>query len=135
MSLPRFPQLRSLPWQWTFSVFLLALYCRVALVQAQPKPPQIAIAYFTDVAQKAGLNAPIAFGGKDTKKYIIETTGSGAAIFDYDNDGWPDIFLANGTTLDGIKLKAQPPTSHLFHNNHDGTFTDVTHAAGLEFTG
>src|ERR1700704_125654 len=134
MSLPRFPQLRSLPWQWTFSVFLLALYCRVALVQAQPKPPQNAIAYFTDVAQKAGLTAPIVFGGKDTKKYIIETTGTGAAIFDYDNDGWPDIFLVNGTTLEGFPA-GEAPTNHLYRNNHDGTFTDVTVKAGLKVTG
>src|SRR6195256_5621944 len=134
MSLPRFPQLRSLPWQWTFSVFLLALYCRVALVQAQPKPPQNAIAYFTDVAQRAGLTAPIVFGGKDTKKYIIETTGTGAAIFDYDNDGWPDIFLVNGTTLEGFPT-GETPTNHLYRNNHDGTFTDVTVKAGLAATG
>jgi hypothetical protein len=73
-------------------------------------------------------------GGSDTKKYIIETTGSGVAIFDYDNDGWPDIFLVNGTTLDAGKASLKP-SSHLFHNNHDGTFSDVTRAAGLEFTG
>jgi enediyne biosynthesis protein E4 len=74
-------------------------------------------------------------GEVDTKKYIIETTGSGVAILDYDNDGWPDIFLVNGTTLDEAKEKTSNPTSHLFHNNHDGTFTDVTQAAGLAFTG
>jgi hypothetical protein len=73
-------------------------------------------------------------GGVDTKKYIIETTGSGVAILDYDNDGWPDIFLVNGTTL-GAGREKDPPTSHLFHNNHDGTFSDVTRAAGLEYSG
>ena len=80
----------------------MVLSCQAPFVQAQTKPPQNAIAYFTDVAQKVGLTAPIVFGGKDTKKYIIETTGTGAAIFDYDNDGWPDIFLVNGTTLEGF---------------------------------
>ena len=60
------------------------------------------IANFTDIAEKAGLTMSNVFGGKDTKKYIIETTGTGVAIFDYDNDGWPDIFLVNGTTLEGF---------------------------------
>ena len=83
------------------------------------------IAYFVDEAAKAGLNAPNTFGGVDTKKFIIETTGTGVAIFDYDNDGWPDIFVVNGTTLDPMPGKKQP-TNHLYHNNHDGTFTDVT---------
>src|SRR5205807_9246456 len=86
-------------------------------------------------AQQAEHRMENVNGGKDTKEYIIETAGSGVAILDYDNDGWPDIFLVNGTTLDGKKGKSEPPTSHLFHNNHDGTFTDVTRAAGLEFTG
>ncbi len=134
MSLPRFPQLRSLLWQWTFSVLLVSLSCRSARAQAQTTPPRNAIAYFTDVAQKAGLTTPIVFGGKDTKKYIIETTGTGAAIFDYENDGWPDIFLVNGTTLEGFP-KGAAPTSHLYRNNHDGTFTDVTVKAGLNATG
>src|ERR1700719_4503011 len=93
------------------------------------------LADFSDIAEKAGLTAQNIFGVVDTKKYIIETTGSGVAIFDYDNDGWPDIFLVNGTTLDVAQEKKLKPTSHLFHNNHDGTFTDVTRAAGLEFTG
>ena len=74
------------------------------------------------------------FGGEDTKKYIIETTGTGVAIFDYDNDGWPDIFLVNGTTLEGFPPD-KAPTNHLYRNNHDGTFTDVTAKAGLTATG
>src|SRR3984893_6192017 len=134
MSLPRFPHLRSLPWQRALSVLLVALSRYVAPAQAQTKPPQNAIAYFTDIAQKAGLTAPIVFGGKDTKKYISETTGPGAAIFDYDNDGWPDIFIVNGTKLEGFP-SGQAPTSHLYRNNHDGTFTDVTVKAGLTVTG
>ncbi len=89
---------------------------------------------FTDQAEKAGLLSLNVFGGKETKKYIIETTGTGVAIFDYDNDGWPDIFLVNGTTLESSTGQGAP-TNHLYHNNHDGTFTDVTKAAGLEATG
>jgi hypothetical protein len=92
-------------------------------------------AWFIDVAPQAGLKMENVNGGVDTKKYIIETTGSGVAVIDYDNDGWPDIFLVNGTTLDEAKEKSTKPTSHLFHSNHDGTFTDVTRAAGLDFTG
>jgi hypothetical protein len=92
------------------------------------------IAYFVDEAAKRGLNAPNIFGGVDSKKFIIETTGTGVAIFDYDNDGWPDIFVVNGTTLDPLPGKKQP-TNHLYHNNHDGTFTDVTEKAGLAHGG
>ena len=71
----------------------------VAAAQGPQAPP---IANFTDIAEKAGLTMTTVFGGKDSKKYIIETTGTGVAIFDYDNDGWPDIFLVNGTTLEGF---------------------------------
>src|SRR5438270_11034216 len=88
------------------------------------------IANFADIAEKAGLTAQNIFGGLDTKKYIIETTGTGVAVFDYDNDGWPDILLVNGTRLEGFS-PAQAPTNHLYRNNHDGTITDVTARAGL----
>jgi len=102
---------------------------------AVAEPPQASpIANFTDVAEKAGLTMTTVFGGKDSKKYIIETTGTGVAIFDYDNDGWPDIFLVNGTTLEGFPA-ATAPTNHLYRNNHNGTFTDVTAKAGLMATG
>ncbi len=93
-------------------------------------------AWFVDVAAQAGVVALNVNGGPGAKPYIIESTGSGVAIFDYDNDGWPDIFLANGTTLPGSSAgNPKMPTSHLFHNNHDGTFTDVTAQAGLLATG
>jgi hypothetical protein len=101
-----------------------------APTKAQAKP----IAHFTDIAGKAGLTAPTIFGGENTKKYIIETTGTGVAILDYDNDGWSDIFVVNGTKLDLLD-KSKAPTSHLYHNNHDGSFTDVTEKAGLTHTG
>jgi hypothetical protein len=103
----------------------------VATAVAAQAPP---IANFNDNAEKAGLTMTTVFGGKDTKKYIIETTGTGVGIFDYDNDGWPDIFLVNGTTLEGFPA-GQAPSSHLYRNNHDGTFTDVTAKAGLTATG
>jgi hypothetical protein len=92
------------------------------------------VAYFTDEAGKAGLTMKNVSGGVDTKKYIIETTGTGVAIFDYDNDGWPDIFVVNGTTWDAAPSSTSS-TNHLYRNNRDGTFTDVTEKAGLRHTG
>jgi len=103
---------------------------------ANQSPPEYSkpIAHFTDIAAKAGLTDTVIFGGETKKKYIIETTGTGVAIFDYDNDGWPDIFVVNGTTLEALPT-GKAPTSHLYHNNHDGTFTDVTEKAGMTHTG
>src|SRR5208282_5698074 len=92
-------------------------------------------AWFIDVAPQAGLKMENVNGGVDTKKYIIETTGSGVAIVDYDNDGWPDIFLVNGTTLDETKEKSTKPTSHLFHNKRNGTFEEVAETAGVAGNG
>jgi enediyne biosynthesis protein E4 len=101
-------------------------------ISAPSKPP--AIADFIDIASTAGLSASNVFGRKESSTYILESTGTGAAIFDYDNDGWPDIFLVNGTTLKGF-TEGSAPTNHLYHNNHDGTFTDVTAKAGLVASG
>ena len=56
---------------------------------------------FKDIAHQAGLRSVCVFGGEKTKKWILETTGCGIAFFDYDNDGWLDIFQVNGTTLEG----------------------------------
>jgi hypothetical protein len=102
--------------------------------QSKPESAVNPIANFTDGAEKAGLTMQEIFGGVSTKKYIIETTGTGVAIFDYDNDGWPDIFLVNGTRLEQ-PAKGAAPSNHLYRNNHDGTFTDVTAKAGLVATG
>lgn len=87
-------------------------------------------ATFIDVATDAGLNAKTMFGGEHKNKYLLETTGCGVAFYDYDQDGWLDIFLVNGWRLEGFP-PGQEPSSHLFKNNRDGTFTDVTAKAGL----
>ena len=89
---------------------------------------------FVNIAREAGLNAKIIFGGEHRNKYLLETTGTGVAFYDYDNDGWLDIFLVNGTRLEGFP-KDQEPTCYLFKNNRDGTFTDVTQRAGLARSG
>jgi len=91
------------------------------------KPPGFS---FTNVAVPAGLDAVTVFGGTQSNKYLLETTGCGAAFFDYDGDGWPDVFLVNGTTLEGF-AKGQEPTNHLYRNRGDGTFEDTTRKAGL----
>ena len=85
---------------------------------------------FTNAAREAGLTAVTVFGGKETNKYLLETTGCGAAFLDYDNDGRLDVFLVNGTTLEG-PAKGQESTNHLYRNKGDGRFEDVTVKAGL----
>jgi enediyne biosynthesis protein E4 len=89
---------------------------------------------FVDVARRAGLNAQTIYGGIKKNKYLLETTGCGVAFYDYDNDGWLDIFLVNGWRLEGFP-KGQEPVCHLFKNNRDSTFTDVTLKAGLARSG
>jgi hypothetical protein len=89
---------------------------------------------FEDVALKAGLTTKTIFGGEHRNKYLLETTGCGVAFFDYDQDDWIDIFLVNGWRLEGFP-KGEEPISHLFKNNRDGTFTDVTLKAGLARSG
>jgi enediyne biosynthesis protein E4 len=86
---------------------------------------------FQDIAEKAGLSSWRHVMGTPEKQFIIETVGSGVALLDYDNDGWLDIYLVNGSTYDAENGKATPPHAALFHNNHDGTFTDVAAKAGV----
>jgi len=85
---------------------------------------------FVNVAAKSGITSKTIYGDEHKNRYLLETTGSGAAFIDYDNDGWEDIFLVNGTRLDGVG-GGQQPTNRLYHNNGNGTFTDVTSKAGL----
>jgi len=88
-----------------------------------------------DVASEAGLGGALnVYGGVHNNKYLLEEMGCGVAFFDYDSDGWLDIFLVNGSRFEGIPLGA-PPSNFLFHNDRDGTFTDVTRKAGLTRSG
>ncbi len=86
---------------------------------------------FEDATRAAGLSGWQHVMGTKTKKYILETDGSGVGLIDYDNDGWLDIYLVNGSTYDALTGKRTPPHAALFHNNHDGTFTDVAAKAGV----
>lgn len=86
---------------------------------------------FIEQATAAGLNAKTIYGSEGHNTYLLETTGCGLAFYDYDDDGWLDLFLVNGWRLDGFPA-GQEPHCHLFKNNRDGTFTDVTAGSGLE---
>ena len=86
---------------------------------------------FRDIAKEAGLSVWKHQMGSADKRTIVETIGSGVALLDYDNDGWLDIYLVNGSTREALSGKTVPPHAALFHNNHDGTFTDVTAKAGV----
>ena len=84
---------------------------------------------------EAGLRSKTIFGAERKNKYLLETTGCGCAFFDYDNDGWLDIFLVNGTRFETRWPSGNAPVSRLYKNNRDGTFTDVTLEAGVAHTG
>jgi enediyne biosynthesis protein E4 len=86
---------------------------------------------FEDIAGKAGLTIWTHKMGSPAKPAILDSIGSGVALLDYDNDGWLDIYMVNGSTVDALTGKATPPHAALFHNNHDGTFTDVAEKAGV----
>jgi hypothetical protein len=86
---------------------------------------------FLDITHQAGLDKFRHRSGSREKSTIIEAPGSGVALLDYDNDGWLDIYLLNGSTVAATKGSEPPPRAMLFHNNHDGTFTDVTEKAGV----
>ncbi len=86
---------------------------------------------FIDITHAAGLDIFHHRSGTPEKRTILETPGSGVALLDYDTDGWLDIYLLNGSTFPGLKGKEAPPRAMLLHNNHDGTFTDITEKAGV----
>ena len=104
-------------------------------VKAQPKGAKSGLPFLShmvDVAAAAGLHAPTIYGPIDHKDYILEAVGCGCAFIDYDNDGWMDIFLLSGIRRDDRPATA---TNRLYRNNRNGTFTEVTHEAGLTSTG
>ena len=86
---------------------------------------------FMNVAKQAGLTKWHHTAGTPEKRFILEAKGAGVALLDYDNDGWLDIYLVNGSTYKALDGKEAPPHAALFHNNHDGTFTNVAAKAGV----
>ncbi|MFZ0662558.1 MAG: CRTAC1 family protein [Acidobacteriaceae bacterium] len=86
---------------------------------------------FEDDSVKSGLASWTHVMGTPEKKFIIEANGSGVCLLDYNNDGWLDIYLVNGSTYDALSGKTTPPRAALFRNNHDGTFTNVASIAGV----
>ncbi len=108
---------------------LWALAATALLVSPAPAPWAVSL---VDVAEQAGLWAVSVYGGLEQKRFIIETNGAGVAFVDVDDDGWVDALVLNGTRLqegkreDKVWPPGQAPTSQLYRNNHDGTFTDVT---------
>jgi hypothetical protein len=110
-----------------------APFVRAASSSLDPETNSLGVA-FLDVAKESGLKAKTFYGGEHKNKYLLETTGCGVAFYDYDNDGWLDIFLVNGWRLEGFP-KGEEPISRLFKNNRDGTFTDITLAAGVAHSG
>jgi len=116
-------------------VFALARPSSTSVLQEESSasPSDLGVT-FLDVARESGLNAKTTYGGEHTNKYLLETTGCGVAFYDFDNDGWLDIFLVNGSRLEGFAA-GQAPSSYLFKNNRDGTFTDITQKAGLTHSG
>jgi hypothetical protein len=117
-----------------------ALACAAGILLLVPRADDWQVS-FVDVAQQAGLRAPSIYGGVDRKRFIIETNGAGVAFLDYDNDGWTDALVLSGVRLKdgGREVIDYPPgaapVSHLYRNNRDGTFTDVSARAGLRASG
>ena len=136
---------RRAKWYWLTAVLgLLALLPKVEWGQgmasrgasALPEPSSSGLPFavtFNDVAAAAGLRTPLISGG-EKRKYIIETMGTGVAFLDYDNDGWMDVFLVNGSRFEPMSAGPKP-ANHLYRNNRDGTFQDVTNKAGLTHSG
>src|SRR5262245_42650775 len=139
-------QLHSIPRHKARQTFLItaslcALVCLAAARQGdKPAAGSGTEGYgvtFTNIARVAGVTHKTIYGDERKNKYLLETTGCGVAWFDYDNDGWLDLFFVNGTRLGGVPKgpKVQEPTTQLYRNNRDGTFTDITKQSGLARAG
>src|SRR5436309_6175885 len=111
------------------------IICALLLAGAGERRTSIStsVADFVDLGAEAGLSVRVISGGEISKKYILESTGTGVAVFDYDNDGWPDIFVVNGTTM-GVGCK-ESPSDRFYRDAHVGAFVDDTEGTGLAGSG
>src|SRR5271155_3762640 len=130
--------------RWSWGKLLLVLLLLIGHIRGQgmghpipPPPPNGArspkckdrpVPQLEDVTTKA--NITFSHTSSPEKKYIFESMSGGVIVIDYDRDGWPDIYFTNAPTVD-MALKGEKARSALYHNNHDGTFTDVTDKAGI----
>ncbi len=119
--------------RWSSLSLCILLFSPLLFFPEGVPPEPSSTAVFVDVTRAAGIDFQLTCGGPQ-KLYIMDAMCGGVAFLDYDNDGWQDIFLVNGSTLEGLKT-GEGPTSKLYHNNHDGTFTDVTEKAGIAHRG
>jgi len=119
-------------WAPVLGTLLLGQGTSPPTVSAPPSASAAPGVAFADASPAAGLDRFHHVSGGSAKDYIVEATGSGVALVDYDGDGWLDVYLVNGSTFAALRGAAKPPSAALFHNDRNGTFTDVTRAAGLE---
>jgi enediyne biosynthesis protein E4 len=125
-------RLAQTPASWLVTA---AIFMAIALGADARTPADTTLGFsFTNTGREAGLTAITVYGGKETNKYLLETTGCGVAVLDFDGDGWLDIFIVNGSVLEGFP-RGDRPISHLYRNRHDGTYEDVTAKAGLTQSG
>ncbi len=115
------------------SVLVVLAVCGLALASGLPAGPALPGVQFVDATRRSGIDFHLICGGAE-KRYILESMCGGVAFFDYDNDGWLDILLVNGSTLEDLR-RGTSPNSKLYHNNRDGSFTDVSARAGISHRG
>ena len=119
------------PWMLRLLVVVAALVATASpTTTAQPARGGPLTFSFAETAKAAGLTAITVYGGTETNKYLLETTGCGVAVLDIDGDGWLDLFIVNGTVLGGFPA-GQAPMGHLYRNRRDGTYEDVTAKSGI----